>query len=92
MVVKRRIASQMLLIQMIISSLFIRTATIYPAAINTELLDTITDKNISKGMTALYEQYGISLDRIANVVAFAINQSEDTNVNEFTIGPTSQPW
>jgi NADP-dependent 3-hydroxy acid dehydrogenase YdfG len=70
----------------------IRTATIYPAAINTELLDTITDKSVSAGMTALYEQYGITPDRVANVVAFAIDQPEDTNVNEFTIGPTRQPW
>src|SRR3954466_11852519 len=61
----------------------IRTATIYPAAIDTELLDTITDKNVSAGMTALYEQYGITPDRVANVVAFAIDQPEDTNVNEF---------
>lgn len=50
----------------------IRTATIYPAPINMELLDTITDKNVSAGMTALYEQYGITPDRKANVVAFAI--------------------
>ncbi|TKH05780.1 SDR family oxidoreductase [Peribacillus simplex] len=70
----------------------IRTATIYPAAVNTELLDTITDKNTSEGMTALYEQYGIAPDRVANIVAFAIDQPEDTNINEFTIGPTSQPW
>jgi len=70
----------------------IRTATIYPAAINTELLKTITDKKVSEGMTALYEQYGITPDRVANVVAFAMEQPEDTNVNEFTIGPTLQPW
>ncbi|MEW9111214.1 MAG: SDR family oxidoreductase [Cytobacillus gottheilii] len=70
----------------------IRTATIYPAAINTELLETITDKTTSDGMSALYEQYGITADRVANVVAFAIDQPEDTNINEFTIGPTSQPW
>lgn len=70
----------------------IRTATIYPAAINTELLDTISNKEVSAGMTALYERYGISSDRVANVVAFAIDQPEDTNINEFTIGPTSQPW
>ena len=44
------------------------------------------------GMTAVYEQYGISPERIANVVAFAIDQPEDTNVNEFTIGPTRQIW
>ncbi|WP_435025363.1 SDR family oxidoreductase [Nostoc sp. CALU 1950] len=70
----------------------IRTATIYPAAINTELLDRITNQDVSEKMTALYEQYGISPDRVANVVAFAIDQPEDTNVNEFTIGPTTQPW
>jgi NADP-dependent 3-hydroxy acid dehydrogenase YdfG len=70
----------------------IRTATIYPAAINTELLDQITDQDAAEKMTALYKQYGISADRVANVVAFAIDQPEDTNVNEFTIGPTMQPW
>ena len=70
----------------------IRTATIYPAAVNTELLDAITDQKMAEGMTAVYEKYGISPDRVANVVAFAIDQSEDTNVNEFTLGPTSQPW
>lgn len=70
----------------------IRTATIYPAAINTELLDTITDEQSLNGMSQIYKQYGISPERVANVVEFAINQPEDTNVNEFTIGPTNQPW
>ncbi|MBE9003932.1 SDR family oxidoreductase [Fortiea sp. LEGE XX443] len=70
----------------------IRTATIYPAAINTELLGQITNQDMAEKMTALYEQYGISPDRVANVVAFAIDQPEDANVNEFTIGPTTQPW
>ncbi len=70
----------------------IRTATIYPAAINTELLDTITDKKAAEGMTALYERFGIPADRIASVVAAAIDQPEDTNISEFTIGPTRQPW
>ena len=70
----------------------IRTATIYPAAINTQLLDRITNQDVAEQMTQLYEQYGISPDRVANVVAFAVDQPEDTNVNEFTIGPTTQPW
>jgi NADP-dependent 3-hydroxy acid dehydrogenase YdfG len=70
----------------------IRTATIYPAAISTELLGQITDQDAAEKMTKLYEQYGISPDRVANVVTFAIDQPEDTNVNEFTIGPTTQPW
>lgn len=70
----------------------IRTATIYPAAINTELLSTISDETMAKGMAALYQQHGISADRIANVVAVAIDQPEDTNINELTVGPTTQPW
>ncbi|AXF56189.1 SDR family oxidoreductase [Salicibibacter kimchii] len=68
----------------------IRTATLYPAAINTELLDTITDKDTLEGATELYKQHGITPDRVANVVEFAINQPEDVNVNEFTIWPTTQ--
>jgi len=70
----------------------IRTATIYPAAIHTELLETISHGESLEGMTALYEQYGIAPDSIARIVAFAIDQPEDTNVNEFTVGPTTQPW
>jgi NADP-dependent 3-hydroxy acid dehydrogenase YdfG len=70
----------------------IRTATIYPAAINTELLDAISHKETAEGMAKLYERFGISPDRIANIVAFAIDQPEDTTVNEFTVGPANQPW
>ena len=40
----------------------IRTAAIYPAAINTELLEAITDPNVATGMEQLYEQFGISAD------------------------------
>ena len=70
----------------------IRTATIYPAAIKTELLDTITDKQASEAMLGLYAKFGISPDRIADVVAFALDLPADTTVNEFTVGPASQPW
>jgi NADP-dependent 3-hydroxy acid dehydrogenase YdfG len=70
----------------------IRTATLYPAAINTELLDTISDKGTAAGMKALYDQFGISPERIADVVAFALSLAADTTVNEFTVGPANQPW
>jgi NADP-dependent 3-hydroxy acid dehydrogenase YdfG len=70
----------------------IRTATIYPAAIRTELLNTISDEQSAAAMKQTYDAYQIDADRVANVVAFAIDQPEDTNVNEFTIGPTDQPW
>ncbi|RWM80913.1 MAG: SDR family oxidoreductase [Mesorhizobium sp.] len=70
----------------------IRTATIYPAAINTELLNTISQRQTLDQMQNTYDKYGISPDRIANVVAFAIGQPEDTTINEFTVGPANQPW
>ncbi|POA82316.1 oxidoreductase [Pseudomonas sp. FW305-E2] len=70
----------------------IRTATLYPAAINTELLSTFSDKESLHQMQGIYDKYGISPDRIADVVAFAIDLPEDTTVNEFTIGPANQPW
>ncbi|AYE39092.1 SDR family oxidoreductase [Companilactobacillus zhachilii] len=68
----------------------IRTTTLYPAAINTELLHTITDKDTKKNMDAFYQQVGISPEAIARVVNFAIDQPEEVNVNEFTIYPTKQ--
>jgi NADP-dependent 3-hydroxy acid dehydrogenase YdfG len=70
----------------------IRTATIYPAAIKTELLNTITDKGAAADMQHTYDTYEISADRIAKVVSFAIDMPADTNVNELTVGPTDQPW
>jgi len=70
----------------------IRTATIYPAAINTELLDAISDESTAEGMQALYDRYGIAPERVADVVAYALDLPADTTVNEFTIGPANQPW
>src|SRR5205814_1971014 len=70
----------------------IRTATIYPAAINTELLGMISHTGTADQMKNVYDRYGISPDRIAGVVAIAIDQPEDTTINEFTVGPANQPW
>nr|WP_321456611.1 SDR family oxidoreductase [uncultured Cohaesibacter sp.] len=70
----------------------IRTATLYPAAINTELLDTISDSATAEAYQGLYKTYGISPDRIADVVAFALDLPDDTAVSEFVVGPANQPW
>ena len=70
----------------------IRTTTLYPAAINTELLGTITDGGTATMMHKMYKQYGIAPDRIANVVSLAIDQPEDMTINEMTVGPSNQPW
>lgn len=68
----------------------IRTTTLYPAAINTELLDHIGDEKTATNMKNFYKQHGISPDAIARVVNFAIDQPEDVDISEFTIYPTNQ--
>jgi len=83
---------EVLRLESAIEGTHIRTATIYPAAINTELLGTISDKVTSDAMHGLYAQFGISPERIADVVAFALDLPDDTTVNEFTVGPAAQPW
>jgi NADP-dependent 3-hydroxy acid dehydrogenase YdfG len=70
----------------------IRATTIYPAAINTELLTRISHEGMAEAMRKTYDRYGIAPDRIADIVAFAIDQPDDTVVNEFTVGPANQPW
>jgi len=70
----------------------IRAATLYPAAINTELLTTISQKETLESLQGIYKTYGIPPERVADVVAFAIDLPEDTTVNEFTVGPADQPW
>ena len=70
----------------------IRTTTIYPAAVQSELVNHITDENASAGYRQLYDAYEIPAARVAEVVAFALAQPDDTNISEFTIGTTTQPW
>jgi len=70
----------------------IRTTTIYPAAIRTELLSTISEPGTRAQMQGVYDRHGIAPERIASIVAFVIDQPEDTTVNEFTVGPANQPW
>ncbi|MFU2081577.1 SDR family oxidoreductase [Gallibacterium anatis] len=70
----------------------IRTATIYPAAVQSELVAGITNQQTAQAYRELYDTYEIPAERVANVVLFALTQPEDTNISEFTIGPTSQPW
>lgn len=68
----------------------IRCTTLYPAAINTELLNHIGDAKTQSSMKNFYKQHGISPIAVANCVNFAIDQPEDIDVSEFTIYPTNQ--
>jgi len=68
----------------------IRTTIISPGAVATELADSITERDISEGIHKFYEDYAIPADSFARVVAFAISQPEDVDINEILFRPTRQ--
>ncbi|ALL71309.1 Short chain dehydrogenase (plasmid) [Paraburkholderia caribensis MBA4] len=69
----------------------IRTTIVSPGAVATELIDTITDKDVAAGMAKTYEG-AISAGSFARVVAFAISQPDDVDINEVLFRPTSQAY
>ncbi len=68
----------------------IRTTTLYPGAINTELVSHISGAKTKSDMAGLYAQVGISPAAVASAVNFAIDQPEDVEMHELTIYPTKQ--
>ncbi|MBU9691259.1 SDR family oxidoreductase [Burkholderia multivorans] len=69
----------------------IRTTIVSPGAVATELTNTITDPDIASGMAKVYEK-AIPADSFARVVAFAISQPEDVDINEVLFRPTTQEY
>jgi len=69
----------------------IRTTIVSPGAVDTELTGTITDEDIAKGMAKTYES-AIPASSFARVVAFAISQPDEVDVNEILFRPTVQVY
>ncbi|WP_042162492.1 SDR family oxidoreductase [Paenibacillus gorillae] len=68
----------------------IRSTIIAPGIVDTEILGTITSPDVAQ-TNDIVRSMSISPDRIANAIAYAINQPADTSVNEVIIRPTIQP-
>ncbi|XAZ81993.1 SDR family oxidoreductase (plasmid) [Fibrella sp. ES10-3-2-2] len=68
----------------------IRTTIVCPGAVQTELLDHITEADIQQANQDYVGAVGISPGSFARVVAFAISQPEDVDINEVIFRPTSQ--
>lgn len=69
----------------------IRTTIVSPGAVATELIDTITDQDVAAGMKQTYEA-AIPASSFARVVAFAISQPDDVDINEVLFRPTTQAY
>jgi NADP-dependent 3-hydroxy acid dehydrogenase YdfG len=68
----------------------IRTTVISPGAVATELPNSITESDIATNTHSFYKEIAIPADSFARMVAFAISQPEDVDVNEILFRPTRQ--
>ena len=68
----------------------IRTTIISPGAVQSELPQSINEADVARGVAEFYEKYAIPADSFARMVAFAISQPEDVDINEILFRPTAQ--
>jgi len=68
----------------------IRTTTISPGAVQSELTTHITHEETAEGASEL-EDMAIDSDAVARAIAYAIEQPKDVDTNEIILRPTAQP-
>ncbi|MCI0359274.1 MAG: SDR family oxidoreductase [Planctomycetaceae bacterium] len=69
----------------------IRTTVISPGAVATELLEHISEKTIQAQTKEFTSRIAVPAETFARMVAFAINEPADVDVNEILFRPTAQP-
>lgn len=68
----------------------IRTTNISPGAVQTELLEHISEADIQKANQDFVGEVGVPADSFARVAAFVIAQPEELDINEVIFRPTAQ--
>jgi NADP-dependent 3-hydroxy acid dehydrogenase YdfG len=68
----------------------IRTTVISPGAVASELPGSITEADVAAGIRQFYDEYAIPADSFARMVAFAMSQPDEVDVNEILFRPTAQ--
>ncbi|MFC3093883.1 SDR family oxidoreductase [Alteromonas sediminis] len=70
----------------------IRTTSIEPGAVESELKHGSSDKDSAAFVNDFYENYAIPADSVARAIAYAIEQPDDVDINEIVLRPTSQEF
>ena len=70
----------------------IRTTVISPGVVDTELPNSATEPDVAANLQKLYAELAIPADSFARVVAFAMRQPEDVDINEILFRPTRQEF
>ena len=68
----------------------IRTTTIYPGAIKTELLNMVAESEAKNMVSAFYENVGLTPDIIANAVLYAVSQPDNVAVPDLVVCPSME--
>ncbi|MBM7694687.1 NADP-dependent 3-hydroxy acid dehydrogenase YdfG [Peribacillus deserti] len=68
----------------------VRVTIVSPGAINTELLESVTDNDFKNNFEDFYENFGIPAERVALTIKQAIDLPDDAAWNEVIIRPTKQ--
>lgn len=66
----------------------IRTTTIYPGAVQTELLNTIAPSETKTAVEKFYKNVGLEPGIIANAVLYAISQPDNVDVSDLGVRPS----
>lgn len=68
----------------------IRTTVISAGALATELSNSITEADVAESVRKMTAEIGLPAETFARMVAFAISQPEEVDVNEILFRPTRQ--
>lgn len=67
------------------AGLNIRATTIYPGAVKTELLNSISPSETKTMVEKFYESAGLDPKIIANAVLYALSQPENVDVSDIVV-------
>jgi NADP-dependent 3-hydroxy acid dehydrogenase YdfG len=68
----------------------IRTTSVSPGYVGTELADSIDDPELREQIRANMAEFAIAPEAVARTIAFAIEQPDDVEIGEIVIRPTRQ--
>jgi NADP-dependent 3-hydroxy acid dehydrogenase YdfG len=68
----------------------VRTTSISPGFVDTELDSTIDDEALREQIRSSMHEFGIPPEAIARAIAFAVEQPDEVEIGEITIRPTVQ--
>lgn len=68
----------------------VRVTLISPGAVDTGLLNSVTDEKVKAGMEEFYNSFSIPVDRVARTIKQSMDLPADSAWNEVIIRPTSQ--